>query len=147
MSETIALVGCTKSKRDDPSTARDLYDESRLFRKRRRLAERDCDRWSVVSAEYGLVHPDEKLEPYDTHITDVETAPWADDVVDSLAYSDGDHVVLLCGSKKYVDPLRERLQARGLTVTAPIRSLMPGKQYNRLDELLETEGVGPAPEV
>ncbi len=61
----VGLVGCTKSKRPMAAPARELYTPSALFRGRRAYVERTCDRWFVLSANYGLIEPDAVIEPYD----------------------------------------------------------------------------------
>jgi alkanesulfonate monooxygenase SsuD/methylene tetrahydromethanopterin reductase-like flavin-dependent oxidoreductase (luciferase family) len=60
----VALVSCVKSKRSEPSAARDLY-VSALFQKSRAWAERHCDGWYVLSAEHGLLSPDQRVAPYE----------------------------------------------------------------------------------
>lgn len=60
----VGLVGCVKSKLSRPAPAQELYT-SALFEGRRRWVEQTCDRWFILSALHGLVHPDEVLEPYD----------------------------------------------------------------------------------
>ncbi len=144
MTFDLVLVGCTKRKRDEPARARDLYDESPLFRRRRRVARESGKRWAILSAEHGLVDPDERLEPYDTHISDVETTPWATRVLARLSrqLDDGDRVLILAGGRDYVDPLVPWLENWGCSVETPLRSLPPGKQFNVLDDLLADE---PAP--
>jgi hypothetical protein len=130
----LALVGCTKSKRDHESAARDLYDESPLFRRRRKVAQQ-VGVWRILSAEHGLVHPDELLETYDTHISEVDREAWARSVVRDLDADAGDTLLLLAGGRDYVDPIRERLEPE-TTVHAPLRSLSPGLQYEPLDTLI-----------
>ena len=59
----IILIGCGKAKAKKRERAADLYTGS-LFAARRRYAEKfRC--WRILSAEYGLVHPSEVIEPYD----------------------------------------------------------------------------------
>ena len=60
----IGLVGCVKEKSVVAAPARDLY-RSTLFKGRRSYVERSCDEWWVLSAEHGLVYPDDVLAPYD----------------------------------------------------------------------------------
>jgi hypothetical protein len=62
-----ALLGCVKTKDSRPRPAKDLY-LSPLFRGRRGYAEASGRPWWIVSAEYGLVDPDEVIAPYDTQI-------------------------------------------------------------------------------
>lgn len=62
--ELIALVGCVKQKKDRQCAAKDLYT-SDLFRKSRAYAEKNADRWFILSAKYGLVLPEELIGPYE----------------------------------------------------------------------------------
>ena len=72
---TIGLVGCASQKLRRPAPARDLY-VSQLFRKASAYAELTCDRWYVLSAKHGLVHPDTIIEPYDMRLgTNDRTSP------------------------------------------------------------------------
>lgn len=64
---TIGLVGCAAAKLRRPAPARDLYT-SQLFRKASEYAELHSDRWFILSAKHGLVHPDTVLEPYDAKL-------------------------------------------------------------------------------
>ncbi len=70
----IGLVGCGAAKRPEPAPARDLYTGG-LFAKASAYAEATCDRWYVLSAKHGLVHPDTVLEPYDMRLGDRRTGP------------------------------------------------------------------------
>jgi hypothetical protein len=64
---TVGLVGCAARKLQGPAPARELY-VSQLFRKASAYAEATCDRWYILSAKHGLVHPDTVLEPYDVRL-------------------------------------------------------------------------------
>ena len=78
----VGLVGCASQKLTRPEPARQLY-VSQLFWKASAYAEATCDRWYVLSAKHGLVHPDAVIEPYDMRLgTNHKTSPpihaWAD---------------------------------------------------------------------
>jgi hypothetical protein len=60
----VGLVGCASTKLGRQAPARELY-VSQLFKKASAYAEQTCDRWYILSAKHGLVHPDLLLEPYD----------------------------------------------------------------------------------
>ena len=60
----IALVSCVKKKRGSAAFARDLY-LSQLFRGLRCYAESHADVWYILSAEHGLLKPDQIVEPYE----------------------------------------------------------------------------------
>jgi len=136
----VVLVGCTKTKREYPAEARDLYDESPLFRKRRCVARLRGDWWGILSAEHGLVRPENWLEPYDTYIGNVDSEGWAEKVLDvlldDLARHDDPSVRIFAG-KKYVDPLVPDLEAEGYEVLDPLRGLMPGQRMSKLDDMAE----------
>lgn len=72
----VVLVGCTKTKRTERSAARDLYDPSDLFRRRRSYAEAQTAPWAIVSALYGLVEPDQQIDPYELTIAQRGTAAY-----------------------------------------------------------------------
>lgn len=92
----VGLVGCASSKLRRPAAARELYT-SQLFRKASAYAEATCDRWYILSAKHGLVHPDEFLEPYNQKLGSNALDPatlqplsppihkWADGVREQLA--------------------------------------------------------------
>ncbi len=65
----IGLVGCVKDKAAAPRAAKDLY-VSALFAGRRSYVEWSSDSWWILSAEHGLVHPDEVLAPYNRALGD-----------------------------------------------------------------------------
>ena len=136
------LAGCTKSKRDGVHLARDLYDESPTFRKRRRFAHEFAashDAWGILSAKYGFLRPWDIVPTYDTHIserTDVWAAFVLDDLLDALAYHDVDQVTILAGSK-YVQPLVTPLEAHGYDVLDFNNGLMPGERMAALDAAVE----------
>ena len=77
--ETIALVSCVKQKQSVPAPARDLYT-SALFSKARRYAESHAGRWFILSAKYGLVAPDQVIDPYEQTLNTMaarERREWA----------------------------------------------------------------------
>lgn len=88
-SHTVGLVGCASQELRRPAPARELY-VSQLFKKASAYAELTCDRWYVLSAKHGLVHPDTVLEPYDMKLgtNDRTSSPihaWCNRVREQLA--------------------------------------------------------------
>jgi len=69
----IVLVACVKSKGTRPAAAKDLYI-SALFRKERAYAECAGVPSFILSAEHGLVAPDEWLAPYERYLADTTGA-------------------------------------------------------------------------
>lgn len=130
----VGLVGCVKSKLSRPAVARYLYT-SPLFEGRRRWVEQTCDRWFILSALYGLVHPDEVLEPYDQELTSASPRArraWSDRVLQQLQEALGDlqglHFEIHAGSPYRDHGLVEGLASRGATVSIPAAGLSLGQQ-------------------
>lgn len=166
MTETFVVVGCGAAKQPrelEPGTlrvrrypARDLYT-STYFGLKRRYAETRGDQWMILSAEHGLLPPDEEIKPYDRTIQDLD-----DEGLDALAHRVGmtliewiewersngtrvEEIVVLAG-KSYVDPLRERdVFSAGVTprVEYPFQQLDLGgigEQMAWLKERVEAGG-------
>ena len=73
-------------KRSAPAPARDLYT-SDLFNKARAYVERTDKPWLVLSAKYGLVHPNDVIAPYDLTLNTMRVADrrrWASRVLTQL---------------------------------------------------------------
>lgn len=87
MSNTVVLIACCGQKADTACKARDLY-RSPLFRKSVAYAERRGLAWAILSAEHGLVMPDDVVAPYDVTLTTMSAAgrrSWADKTRAALA--------------------------------------------------------------
>lgn len=70
MPKKIVLVSCVSEKRAAPSPTCDLYT-SDWFTKVARYAGQIADEWFILSAKYGLVHPDKTI-PH----TPSRDSPW-----------------------------------------------------------------------
>ena len=135
MPTRIALVSCVKLKRDSATPARDLY-LSQLFRGLRRYAEANADCWYILSAEHGLVHPDQVIEPYERTLNAMPKQgrlAWADRVQQQLLriLPENAQVILLAGAR-YREGIEPFLLERGFPVTVPLRGLRIGEQLKRL---------------
>jgi len=64
MEKRIALVSCVKTKRNSAVAAKDMYI-SQLFVGMRRYAEQNSDDWFILSAEHGVLQPDQVIAPYE----------------------------------------------------------------------------------
>lgn len=83
----IGLVSCSKAKLSAAAPAIDLYGASDLFRKATQYCSKHLDAWYVLSAEHGLVMPDQVLEPYDLtlkQLTTSERRAWGEQVAANL---------------------------------------------------------------
>lgn len=130
----IGLVGCVKEKGVTPTAARDLY-RSTLFAGRRAYVERSCDEWWILSAEHGLVHPDDVLEPYDVTLNIMGRSAkrrWSDGVLAAIGGrvepNVGDVFEFHAGAEYRNWGLAEGLRRRGCTVEIPTEGMLIGRQ-------------------
>lgn len=134
----MALVSCVKSKKPLPAPARDLY-ASTLFKLMRTYVEATADEWYILSAAYGLVRPDQLLEPYEKTLNRMrkpERKLWAEDVLHRLrgVLPKTAEVTILAG-QKYREDLVPFLRNNGYEVVVPLHGLSFGKQLQRLKQM------------
>ena len=148
----VGLVGCVKSKRAVPAPAADLYT-SALFAGRKRWVEATCSCWYILSAKYGLVPPDQVLDPYDETLTTKGTAArkaWASSVLTQLQQELGDisryDVEIHAGAAYTNYGLRSGLESAGARVELPAAGLPLGRQLafyrDRQPPALSRPGTG-----
>ncbi len=122
----IHLLSCVKQKRSAPAPARDLYT-SPWFSKARAYADRRGEPWFVLSAKYGLVHPDESIAPYDVTLNTIPVADrrrWASGVLTQLeTHLKGIGSVTFLAGQRYREFLEPSLRDRGLLVCVPMQGL------------------------
>lgn len=135
---TIGFVGCASQKLRRPAPARELYVSS-LFKKASAYAQATCDRWYVLSAKHGLVHPDTVLEPYDMKLGTISGPPiqhWAkvvrNQLKDELAGLEDFRLVALCGGQ-----YRTALDGGTWEYETPMEGLGIGQQLAWLTEKLK----------
>jgi hypothetical protein len=135
----LILVTCVKTKRAEAATAKDLYI-SPLFCKERAYAERHGVPWYILSAEHGLVDPEQWLAPYERYLPDESSAyrrAWGIGVASDLEHVEGSldgKVIEIHASAAYIAAVRLNLQSLGAVVTDPLHGLSQGKRlqwYNR----------------
>jgi hypothetical protein len=141
--ETICLVSCVGTKEPNPAQAKDLY-QSDWFIKARAYAEAAGSCWFILSAEYGLVHPDDVIEPYEMTLSSMgisERRDWARHVQGKMdkQMPDAGRIVVLAG-KRYRDFLMDYLRTRAERVEVPMANLGIGKQSSWLRSQLVPYG-------
>ena len=123
------LVGCVKSKIETVAAvrAKDLYD-SPLWRCRREYAERFAPSWYILSAKHHLLHPEKKIETYDSTMTGKklsERSDWSDEVWEGLSGKFPDlrgKVVEIHAGKSYAESgLEKKLREAGAIVHRPLK--------------------------
>ena len=139
--KTIALVACSKKKLGYPAPAKDLY-QGALFKKARAWAEANADEWYILSAEHGLVFPDQVLEPYDRTLP-AHRYDWTTMVIGQLrwrsslyrlAHNEKFKVVFLA-SERYRKTIAYILNlTKNVWVVTPLAGLPIGRQLQWLDQ-------------
>ena len=130
-SNTLYLVSCVSRKLNRQAAAKDLYC-SDWFMKARKYVEREGAQWRILSAEYGLVHPDTLTVPYERTLNTMGVAErrrWAGKVLAQLrpVLQEIDQVVILAG-ERYREFLIDGIRALVPKVEIPLRGLQIGKQ-------------------
>ena len=132
---TIYLVSCVSKKQIKPSRAKELYI-SDLFTKARRYVEATGADWYILSAEHGLLFPEDIVEPYNKTLNTMsikERRRWGEQVCADLSQilNCGDTVVFLAGAK-YREFLAPFLIRAGIMVEVPPEGKRIGEQLSWL---------------
>jgi hypothetical protein len=111
-----------------------MYQASDLFRKAYSYAIKHCDHVAILSAKYGLVLPDDEIDPYDQTLPSMSVAQqeeWTRRVYaqmkDRLPMGDISNVFFHSGAA-YREHLSRLLKADGIQCVAPLKNLGLGKQ-------------------
>ena len=127
----IVLITCVKTKRRKPCAAKDLY-VSPLFLKQRAYAEESGVPWFILSAEHGLVVPDEWLSPYERYLPDTPAAfrsawgLWVAARLQLLAGPLDGCVIEAHAGSAYIDAIRPYLEANGAKLIDTLHGLSMG---------------------
>ncbi|MBF4161595.1 DUF6884 domain-containing protein [Nocardioides acrostichi] len=131
----VVLVGCVKTKLDHGAPARDLY-VSDYFAKMRSYAEATGLPWFILSAEHGLVAPDDWLEPYERYLPDTTheyRRGWGEKAAaqlqEAIGSLDGLVVDVHAGST-YVASAEGPLRRRGAEVLDQLAGLSFGRRLS-----------------
>ncbi len=137
--KTIVLISCVSKKLAHRAPAADLYI-SPLFRMNLAYAWKlQPDAIYILSTKYGLLEPDEVVEPYDVTLNSmraVEVKAWAKTVLEQLqAKTDlkQDKFVFLAGEK-----YRKYLLPRLAHYAIPLKGMRIGEQLQYLKRSLES---------
>lgn len=117
--------------------AKDLYI-SPWFKKAVAYSQIQPSPWYILSAKYGLVHPDDVIEPYEKTLNKMgvhDRRLWANAVLKELSLQCPmlESVIFLAGVKyrEYLIPI---LSKRGINTEIPMFGLRSGKQLQWLKE-------------
>lgn len=133
---TICLVSCVDAKRPTSAPASNLY-VSAWFLKAREFAQNRSQAWYILSAKYGLVRPDDVIEPYEqtlNRMSRAERLRWATLVFSNLKrlICAADQVTILAG-QRYREFLVPFLRGTCIQVSVPMEGLTIGRQLQWLD--------------
>lgn len=134
-----ALISCSKTKGDHRDLARNMY-ASPLYRKSVAVAEGWGLTFSILSAKYGLLDPDETIDPYDLTLKGASRQfklEWAHRV-DSQIRSSIDRkkrLVMLAGDD-YFAPLAEVGTKDPLKFLAPMQGISLGNRLVFLNQCI-----------
>lgn len=131
----ILLVGCVKGKLEWARSvaAKELY-ASPLWRSRRVYAEQAGLPWFILSAKYGLLHPEEQIAWYDLDLSSLPAAErraWSARVVEALLArvpSIAGKVVEMHAGNDYLDyGVASGLEEVGAIVRRPLLGIPIGR--------------------
>lgn len=126
----VALISCTKLKENKPCVASAMYMPSPLFKKAKAYVGERYKYWYILSAEYGLLRPNEWIFPYDKTLNKMRSddiKEWAMMVFQDLKTLNVNEVDFYAGEKyrKYLIPM---LEAEGIKCNVPLKGLGIGQQ-------------------
>lgn len=109
--------------------------ESNFFRKARTYAEREHDKWFILSAKHHLLHPDgPRIEPYDETLSGARVSTkreWASTVLKDMEQEGilkaGIRLVFHAGAD-YYDELLPHLEDRPVEIDIPTEGLRIGEK-------------------
>ncbi len=111
-----------------------MYQASDLFRKAYSYAVKNYDVVAILSAKYGLIFPDDKIEPYDLTLNNMnaqQRKEWSEkafnQMKERLKLKELAKVFFHTG-KKYREYLVPLLEDGGILWEAPLEGLGIGKQ-------------------
>ena len=139
----IALISCSKEKKNYSCPAYELYSASNLFSLSYQYAKKHADKIFILSAKYGLVSEDQIIPPYNQTLKDMsrqQQLDWASQVLKDLrevCSLTSDSFILLAGNT-YCQDLLPHLQNH----TLPLDGLRMGERLATLKKLLDGSTIG-----
>jgi len=147
--QTVALIPCTNQKSENPGPAREVW-VGHHFQTMLMHAEEFYDVTYIMSFKYGLITPDQHIEPYDTNIHKeplVEQIKWRRMLTKQLIElcMDPPHVVGIYVGKADADWIEDFLFRNGVVhVIQPWRGMGIGDRIQACFEAtnpFEVDGV------
>lgn len=129
----IILVSCVKTKQKRSAKAKDLYI-SDFFKKQRAYAELRGLPWYILSSQYGLVDPEEVIEPYERFLPKESISyrrTWGAKVVVDLERIAGPlrgKVIEVHANAEYLKSIEPNLAALGAVIVNPLQGYRLGEK-------------------
>lgn len=107
--KTIALIACVKDKLDHPAPAKDLYQGNLFNNWLKDVKDRNISEYYILSGKYGLLLPNEVIEPYDLNLGEQSLefqSAWSENVLirlNMLVNLSDVHVVIYTNPVYYRD--------------------------------------------
>lgn len=110
--DKIALIACVKDKQDRPMFAWEMYQGEDFKSWWKDAEQRGAHFIYILSGKYGLLHPEQIIEPYDFNLNEAsedEQKAWAKAVLDKLRQHHDlqkDHFIIYANEhyRKYLVP-------------------------------------------
>ena len=146
----LVLIACSKTKsfknEGERIEAGDAYC-SPLFQKSKQWAELRGYPYAIISAKYGLIFPDEKIQDYDLTLNELnkkQLENWKRNVAEQIedygrwkvgveSWEDMPRIIALAG-KSYTDNLGDALEYR-IEIEEPLKGLQVGERLSKLNEM------------
>ena len=131
---SLGLISCTKKKQNYRCKAFEMYSAPDLFRKAYAYCSKKYDKVAILSAKYGLLLPDEEIEPYDLTLNNMsidQVKKWSDQVFQQILVKielNGLGKVYFHTGKRYRQYLIPMLEKTGIKCEVPLKNLSIGKQ-------------------
>lgn len=138
---SVYLVSCVKGKTPDPAPARELY-LSLWFKEARAFVEKRQATWYILSAQHGLVHPDQILKPYEMTLNGMNSEErkfWAKLVAGQIIKQLDPQPIIFLAGKNYREYLIPLLEEKGFTWEAPLARLGIGSQVSWLQKQTKSD--------
>jgi hypothetical protein len=133
------LISCSKSKGGHRDLARNMY-VSPLYRKSVMVAEGWGIPFSILSAKYGLLSPDDLIEPYEMTLKGASKqfkSDWAKKVDEQIRNTlDRKKRLIVLAGDDYYAPLVEASVERPLSFLAPMRGISLGNRLVFLNQCI-----------
>lgn len=137
MVRRIALVSCVKTKGNSAVAAKDMYI-SQLFLGMRRYAEQNADAWFILSAEHGVLQPDQVIAPYERTLRTMpklDRMAWDERVKKQLQeLLPTSAVVVFLAGVRYREGVVPFLKNHGYNIEIPMEGKKFGPQLRWLKE-------------